>query len=405
MNSTPGPRRLAAARGARPVDLRWGRVLVGLGMLLVSCFSGRAAASGAVSPAGATASGWVLQGQADGPQVASAGPLPAAVEADVRLVGLQLPPGLSAARREARSAESAAALERLRSWWTGADEAVAGAVRDILLDGVQVSDERYAAWAGALAALEAHAFVDALSTGLGDARRPLRRSAARRALHDLLGPWFEVPEEVLPFARLEPQAMRAYAPTVHALQAERRTQALGRWSTQQAAALEALGDADPELIALAAGELAAAVGSGDLNAFDVAGALVSALEAEHDLVAACALVDALTTCVRGTLPEAAWLADLRARLAPRLARAPSRAALCWANLLAALPAAADDVDASERAQFAVEGVLALLERSVSGPVDADVEIGLLQTLRSVVADLEPDALRRFDLFAPTHDRL
>lgn len=416
MNSTPRPRRLAAARGLWPGELRWSELaalgwarlgLAGLclAMLLVSGTTGWAAAFTPSSLLGATASGPVVQGQAGGAQSASAGPLPAAVEADVRSVGLHRVPGLSAARREARSAESAAALERLRAWWAGADTGATETVRDILLDGVQVSDERYAAWAGALAALEAHGFVDALATGLGDTRRPLRRSAARRALHDLLGPWFEVPEEVLPFARLEPQAMRAYAPTVHALQAERRTQALGHWNSRRAAALEALGDADPELIALAAGELAAAVGSGDLNAFDVAGALASALESEYDLDAACALVDALTTCVRGTLPEADWLADLRARLAPRLAQAPSRAALCWANLLAALPAAADDVDATERTQFAVEGVLALLEHSVSGPVDADVEIGLLQTLRSVVADLEPDARRKFDLFAPTRDRL
>jgi hypothetical protein len=335
----------------------------------------------------------------------SQGPLSAAIEADVRSAGLPLPPGLSVARREVRRTDAAAALDRLRGWWATADGSVHTAVRELLLDPSAASDERYLAWSGALAALGAQDFVDALAQGLAEEGRPLRRAAARRALHDLLGPWFERSDEVRPFVELAPEATRAYAPAVHAIQLQRRALAQASWKSQPAVALDSLDDEDPELVAVAARDLAAAVGNGSLNAFKVADALSAAVAAEHDVIAACALVDALTTCVRGTTPSAAWLADLRLRIAPRMAQAPGRSAQCWANLLAAMPAAADGSDDVERTRFAVDGVLALLQRSVSGPVDADVEIGLLQTLRSVVADLEPAVRQEFDLFAPTRDRL
>lgn len=338
--------------------------------------------------------------QGEGQQLAPLAPY----ASDARAVGLELPPGLPAGRREVRESEREAALVRLRSWWPQIQPAERAALEDLLND-VDAASEEFEAWAGALAALGAQGFAGNLAGSLEAGTPPRRRAAARRALHDLLGPWFDASKEVEPFAELSAGAVAAYGPRLHAQQSQRRASIAGVWTIDPASAVVSLGDSDPDLVAAAAESLAQAVGHGELNAFTVAEALWSALLVEHDLQAACELVDALTLCLRGTTPPPEWIETLRGELQGRLALAPSRSALCWASLLTALPGVENATDDVDRSHYAVGGLLVLLERSASGTVDSDVEVGLLQALRSAASGMEPEARAGLDLFAPTRERL
>lgn len=258
--------------------------------------------------------------RAPGPTDVVARALPVSAESfeiQVWRAGRTIPPCVPAARRAELDLARSAAMDALAQ--RPFQESTLGAI----LRGPETSDELWAAAARAAGKLGIYALVDPIAAELEPGAPPPRVAAARSALHDLYGRWFETTEALAPFRRavkggegtrllLESQAWE---------EARSRERLLADLAHDPAGAVAWLGDPDPKVRAGAARLLGGLFARAAPESGTALEALVAHLELELDARAFHDGLEAAVVPLERAEPQNAVLGRLRALLAT-LVRAP-----------------------------------------------------------------------------------